>query len=98
MAGRLAPPEQRRPEACVDLGTGDLGCGAVDSRLRTLQLVMRGGKRAGAGRKPGPQKKQLTVRILPETHREINRRSARHSSIGALMDETFKPKLSQFER
>jgi hypothetical protein len=53
---------------------------------------MRGGKRAGAGRKPGPQKKQLTVRILPETHREINRRSAKHPSIGALMDDTFNPK------
>jgi hypothetical protein len=52
---------------------------------------MRGGIRTGAGRKRGPEKRRLEVRVLPETHREINRRSARHPSIGAMMDETFKP-------
>jgi len=54
-------------------------------------MPMRGGIRTGAGRKRGPEKRRLEVRVLPEAHREINRRSARHPSIGAMMDETFKP-------
>jgi hypothetical protein len=56
---------------------------------------MKGGRRKGAGRKPGPVKKIITVRVLPITHKEINRRSAMHKSIGALFDETFfKPKAT----
>jgi hypothetical protein len=51
----------------------------------------KGGKRAGAGHKRGPEKKQLTVRILPATWEEINRRSAIHCSIGELFDLVFKP-------
>lgn len=51
---------------------------------------MRGGKRDGAGRKPGPKKEQLTVRVLPETLKEINRRSATLPSVGALLDKDYK--------
>lgn len=54
---------------------------------------MKGGKRTGAGRPRGPEKKTLTVRVLPQTRREIMRRAARFPSLGALMDSTFKSKI-----
>lgn len=52
---------------------------------------MKGGKRAGAGRKPGPKKVQFTAHVLPDTRKEMYRRAMRYSSVGQLLDTTFKP-------
>ena len=71
-------------------------CGSPDFTgyhcCRSSARFMRGGKRIGAGRKRGPSKKQLTVRVLPETLAEINRRSATLPSIGALFDNDYCPR------
>lgn len=53
---------------------------------------MRGGKRTGAGRKKGPEKKELNARVLPVTLQEIHRRSAQYKSIGEMLDNAFTPR------
>ena len=53
--------------------------------------MAKGGKRAGAGRKPGPKKVQLTAHVLPDTRKEMYRQAVRYSSVGQLLDTTFKP-------
>jgi hypothetical protein len=54
--------------------------------------MAKGGKRAGAGRKPGPKKVQFTAHVLPVTKQEMYRRAMHHSSVGQLLDTTFKPR------
>jgi hypothetical protein len=51
--------------------------------------MAKGGKRAGAGRKPGPKKVQLTAHVLPITKQEMYRRAMSHASVGQLLDKTF---------
>ena len=54
--------------------------------------MTKGGKRPGAGRKPGPKKVQFTAHVLPDTRKEMYRRAVRYSSVGQLLDTTFIPK------
>jgi len=50
----------------------------------------RGGKRAGAGRKPGPEKIRISARVLPETARNIAKQALTKTSLGEFFDEVFK--------
>jgi hypothetical protein len=48
---------------------------------------MRGGKRPGAGRRPGPNKIRLIVYVLASTARRLNKIALHKKSLGAALDE-----------
>lgn len=59
---------------------------------------MRGGKRPGAGRKKGPEKKRLVALVLPATSDALNKQALFRPSLGVVIDEMVaelnKPKIS----
>jgi hypothetical protein len=56
------------------------------SALTLVHTLMRGGRRANAGRKPGPEKVRLVAYILPESWRTLCKLATHAKSLGAILD------------